>query len=69
VAKVQFKIAGSPEPDDPEADLVVTMNQADYTAFQAGELDPNVAFMQGRLKFAGSTGLFIELVGRARPGS
>jgi hypothetical protein len=39
-------------PDD--ADLVITVNRADVG------LDPTVAYMQGRLKAAGNTGLLFD---------
>jgi len=37
-----------------DADLVITVNRADIG------LDPTVAYMQGRLKAAGHTGLLFE---------
>ena len=37
-----------------DADLVITVNRADVG------LDPTVAYMQGRLKAAGHTGLLFE---------
>jgi hypothetical protein len=39
-------------PDD--ADLVITVNRADVG------LDPTVAYMQGRLKAAGNTGVLFD---------
>ena len=36
------------------ADLTLTMSWADAAAIQDGSLDPSVAFMQGRMKVAGS---------------
>lgn len=41
-------------PDD--ADIVVSINAADVS------LDPSVAFMRGKLKMAGSSGAFFELL-------
>ena len=46
--------------DAPEVTL--TMPWADAVAMQKGELDPNVAFMQGRMKVAGSMGLMMSLL-------
>jgi hypothetical protein len=37
-----------------DADLVITVNRADVG------LDPTIAYMQGRLKAAGNTGLLFE---------
>jgi len=37
-----------------DADLVITLNRADVG------LDPTVAYMQGRLKAAGNTGLLFD---------
>lgn len=37
----------------PDPDLTVTISYADSRLVHEGELDPNVAFMQGRLKVAG----------------
>lgn len=41
-------------PDD--ADIVVTVPVADATAVAAGDVDPAVLFMQGKLKSTGPTG-------------
>jgi hypothetical protein len=46
--------------DAPDATL--TMVWEDATAMQRGELDPNVAFMQGRMKVAGSMGVVMALL-------
>lgn len=46
--------------DDPEVTL--TIGWADAMAMQRGELDPNVAFMQGRMKVAGSMGVMMALL-------
>jgi hypothetical protein len=49
-----------------QADVVLTVVRADALSMQRGELDPNVAFMQGRLKVAGSMELMLNLLKWAR---
>ena len=49
--------------EDP--DVTITMGWADAVAVQRGTLDPNVAFMQGRLKVAGSMGVMMNLLAGA----
>jgi predicted lipid carrier protein YhbT len=46
--------------DDP--DVTLTAGWADAVAIQTGALDPNVAFMQGKMKVAGSMALMMELL-------
>jgi len=46
--------------DDP--DVTLTMGWADAAAVQRGDLDPNVAFMQGRMKVAGSMAVTLALL-------
>lgn len=48
------------------ADLTVTMAWADAVAIQAGSLDPSVAFMQGRVKVAGSMEVALALLPATR---
>jgi putative sterol carrier protein len=43
-------------------DVTLTMVWDDAVAIQRGELDPNVAFMQGRMKVAGSMGVMMALL-------
>lgn len=43
-------------------DVTLTMVWDDAEAMQRGELDPNVAFMQGRMKVAGSMGVMMALL-------
>ncbi len=38
------------------------MGWDDAVAMQRGDLDPNVAFMQGRMKVAGSMGVMMALL-------
>ena len=42
--------------------LTVTITAGDADALLARELDPNVAFMQGRLKTEGDTGVLLALL-------
>jgi putative sterol carrier protein len=46
--------------DDP--DVTLTMVWDDAVSMCQGDLDPNVAFMQGRMKVAGSMGLMMTLL-------
>jgi predicted lipid carrier protein YhbT len=48
------------------ADLTLTLPWADGAALQAGSLDPSVAFMQGRMKVAGSMEATLALLAAAR---
>jgi putative sterol carrier protein len=43
-------------------DVTLTMLWGDAVAIQQGDLDPNVAFMQGRMKVAGSMGVMMTLL-------
>ncbi len=43
-------------------DVTLTMAWEDATAIQRGDLDPNVAFMQGRMKVGGSMGVMMALL-------
>jgi hypothetical protein len=45
-----------------DADVVLTSTFADSAAMLRGELDANVAFMQGRMKMAGSTGPLLAVL-------
>jgi len=46
--------------DDP--DVTLTTARPDAMAIAKGDLDPNVAFMQGRMKVAGSMGVMMRLL-------
>lgn len=54
-------VAATLGPDE-AADLVVTTEYRDAVLLLTGELAPDVAFMQGRLKVAGSMGDFLRLI-------
>jgi alkyl sulfatase BDS1-like metallo-beta-lactamase superfamily hydrolase len=49
----------------PAPDLTLTLSYADATAMVAGDLDPSVAFMQGRMKTAGDPGLVLDVLSGA----
>jgi len=50
------------ETADAPAEVTVTLSWDDAVAVQQGALDPNVAFMRGRLKVAGSMGVMLHLL-------
>ena len=52
-----------------ETDLMLTATADDALAISDGSLDASVAFMQGRLKSTGDTGLLFELLVAAPHGS
>ncbi len=52
--------SGAGDVDDP--DVTLTTARPDAIAMATGELDPNVAFMQGRMKVAGSMGIMMRLL-------
>lgn len=45
-----------------DRDVTLTMVWADAESMCRGDLDPNVAFMQGRMKVAGSMGVMMALL-------
>lgn len=45
-----------------DPDLTLTLPREDAIAVWQGDLDPSVAFMQGRLKAAGSMGILLSLL-------
>ena len=47
---------------DADAELTLTFEYANAVAVQQGELDPSVAYMQGRMKAAGDTGMLLQLL-------
>ncbi len=44
------KLRESAVGDDPDAEITLAMSYEDSVKMQRGELDPNAAFMQGRIK-------------------
>jgi SCP-2 sterol transfer family len=51
------------------AEVSLTVPYADALAMLAGDLDPNVAFMRGRMKTAGDAGVLLDLLAAtATPG-
>ena len=53
-------------PADPDAPVLWTLTPADAEALQAGSLDLNVAFMQGRAKAAGDGKALLEFLTRSQ---
>lgn len=48
--------------EDPDAEVTVTTGYADAVRIAKGELDANVAFMQGRVKVTGDMGKVLSLL-------
>lgn len=47
---------------DADADFTLTLSWDDSVKIQKGELDPNAAFMQGRMKVTGNMGKLMSLL-------
>ena len=48
--------------DDVDAEFTLTLSWDDSVRIQKGELDPNAAFMQGRMKVTGNMGKLMGLL-------
>jgi putative sterol carrier protein len=51
----------------PAATLTVSASASDYAAIATGKIPPQVAFMQGKLKFKGDLGLAMKMQGLFKP--
>ena len=56
------KILESVLGEDPNAEFTLTLTYDDSVKVQKGELDPNAAFMQGRMKVTGNMGKLMSLM-------
>ncbi len=56
------KILESTLGEDANADFTMTSSYDDTVKIQKGELDPNAAFMQGRMKVTGNMGKLMSLM-------
>lgn len=64
----QIRIDGTARPNvidntDGPADCTIRMSMADFLALAAGDLNPQMAFMLGKLKIEGDMGLAMKLGG------
>ena len=56
------KLLDSQLGENAEVDFTLTMSYEDAVKVQQGELDPNAAFMQGRMKVAGNMAKLMSLL-------
>lgn len=59
---IEGRLAASAEGTVEGPDINLTLSRKDAASLCRGDLDPSVAFMQGRLKVAGSMGVMISLL-------
>ncbi|HEY5110663.1 MAG TPA: SCP2 sterol-binding domain-containing protein [Acidimicrobiales bacterium] len=59
------RLVGSGAGTVPSPDVTLTLTDADARAVLSGELDPSVAFMQGRMKVVGAMAPLLDLLALA----
>jgi hypothetical protein len=62
LAVVDGVVTAASPGNNSKADVSLTIPHAEAQAILSGELDPNVAFMRGRMKTAGDPGLLLDLL-------
>jgi hypothetical protein len=62
LAVVDGVVTAAAPGNNSKADVSLTIPHVEAQAVLAGDLDPNVAFMRGRMKTAGDAGLLLDLL-------